>query len=991
MKLKLPHKFQAALLAAIASVSFTTLCSGALTAAFFLGSQAFAEDSPEESMPDEPDQIAEFDIGYANLDDSPEESDAQQKILVDQAAIKANKVGSNGVIGSSDGANQADTVDTVNLTSTTGSGTIFNTNGHIVTMDADMSGDGNLTKTGLGTLALNGSSSFSGDTTVSAGTLRVNNADGLTRSANVNVADGATLWFNSSTPATGSTPSITVRTNQEFGLQELVLAYQVNDSNTHTLYWKGGTVYWTNDNAWLDASGNPTTFAECDDVFFDPSKYSSAASEQKAFVTKDTHVHEMNIVARTGTVIVAVNSGQTLTVDFLNTEDNTQLIKRGGGAAIVGIDDPHFGADVSVEAGTLTTQLVDLAGTGMEVAGNISRTAGTLNIEVGSAETPTDVTFSGNVTGVSSFTVNEDSNVTFSGDVSVPAAQNLIMKSGATVNFENEVIFSAADKWRFGSVDTGTVNFNGGVKAAMQTNTFYAINGNLKVNVNQTLRPTTEELTIRLDPGTELYIQELDLTNSGQDTLYFTFKNTSGSQVDRDSVQIDKMVVDGSRGIGTNLSDISGLLDYQAGGDINIKQLVNAEGDTSDDIARLCNYVSRVQDKVTSNGWGIAQVFNLGGATQEGAAFKGIIRLLDSREKRDWQGSIGNHKKTVLVLNDEYVASEAVIELKNYSSYSDFGVGINTENAKVQGIKDYANDSYQSGNRSVIFSGPMASANTAIPESDNTLRTLELIGKTGDTGNTVYSTSAGVDRNLNIVKEGAGVQEFKGNSSNFNGSIDAKDGLLRFLNTATLTVRDLTLAANGSTTDGTLAVRSGSSASGADGTAAVHGTLKVYSGSKLDSNLTMATGSTMNVRESLTTPQGKNEGKTDYVGGLDMLNNSLTLQSGAYLSDADRSALLSMEWGERYELAYGLSSLTLGETTYIDELLAERGNPDSVEASKYFQNLQKEDYYICFSGISKVGPGGNVGTVYIMKLPEPTTSTLSLLALAALAARRRRK
>lgn len=983
MKLKLPHKFQAALLAAIASVSFTTLCSGALTAAFFLGSQAFAEDSPEESMPDEPDQIAEFDIGYTDPEASPEESDEQQKKLVDQATIKANEVGSNGVIGSSDGANQADTVDTVNLTSTTGSGTIFNTNGHIVTMDADMSGDGNLTKTGLGTLALNGSNSFSGDTTVSAGTLRVNNADGLTRSANVNVADGATLWFNSSTPASGSTPSITVRTNQEFGLQELVQADQVNDSNTpHSLYWNKVTADWTAADAWLDASGAPTTFAECDDVFFDPSKYLSAASDRQANLTQNTHVHEMTIVARTGvnaatnTVKVVVNEGSTLTltVDFLNTEDNTELLKRG--------------------KGTLTTQLVGLAGKGkMEVAGNISCTAGTLNIEVGSAKTPTDVTFSGKVTGVSSFTVNEGSKATFSENVSLPGAQNLIMKSGATVNFENEVSLTAKN-WRFDG--DGTVNFNGDVEAAGSIDTFYAITGNLKVNVNKTLTPTAAQVDIRLDPGTELYIKELDMIDSNQETLYFTFKNTYGTTADRDSVQIDKMVVDGSRGIGTNLSDISGLLDYQAGGDINIKQLVNAEGATSNDIARLCNYVSSLKP-VTQNGWGIAQVFNLGEATQEGAAFEGIIRLQDSRnDNDDWYGSADNHKKTVLVLNDEYVASEAVIELKNYSRYSDFGVGINTENAKVQGIKDYASGSYKSGNRSVIFSGPMASANTAIPESDDTPRTLELIGKTGDTASTVYSTSAGVDKNLNIVKQGAGVQEFKGDSSKFNGSIDAKDGLLRFLNTATLTVRDLTLAANGSTTDGTLAVRSGSSASSADGTAAVHGTLKVYSGSKLDSNLTMATGSTMNVRESLTTPQGKNEGKTDYVGGLDMLSNSLTLQSGTNLSDEDLSALLSMQWGERYELAYGLSSLTLGDTTYRTEAIVfnpENYKENNIDASQYFANLPEANYYICYSGSGsgETAPGGNVGTFYIFKAPEPTTGTLSLLALAALAARRRRK
>ncbi len=969
----------------------------------------------------------------------------------------------------------ADTVDTVNLTSTTGSETVFDTNAHSVTVDAGMSGTGNLTKAGHGTLTLNGSNSFSGDTTISGGTLKVNKADGLTSSANVSVADGATLWFNSPTtanisgntvianggmlhlgsenalattgtltfndtsvlnlsgleikqdqteyvlasgqsitlssgfdmndviveygthPATGHKPSISVRTNETKGVQELVLAYDVINSNT--LYWNGGTANWTDANVWHDKqSKSPTTFTEYDDVFFDPAEYSDpAAASVQANVTQNTNVHDMNIVAREGegaaknTVNVVVNTGNTLTVDFLNADDNTEFIKQGAGTASVGIKDPHFGADISVTDGTLTTQFLDMAGNGMVVDGNITSTGGTLNIEVGRVETPTNVEFTQSVSGVKDFIVNEGSNATFSGQVTVPNGQDIYMDvaNDASVTFKENVSL-AANNWIMQG--DGTVNFDGHVDISEVTGNFNQLNGNVNVNFNGVLNTVASQINIRLDPGTNLYINELDLLNSDQLALYFTFKNTYGTQVDRDSVQIDKLVIDGSRGIGTNVSSLDGLEDYQAGGDINISQLVNAKGDTSNDIARLCNYVSRLQSKVTSGGWGIAQVFNLGGATEEGSAFEGIIRLQDSNNTENWYGTADAHKKTVVVLNDEYVASEAVIELKNYSNYSDFGIGINTENAKVTAIEDYNGHAIQSGNYAKVFSGAMDTANTAVPQSDDTLRTLELIGEKDDTADTVHSTSAGVDKNLNIVKEGVGTQVFSGDSSKFNGSIDARDGVLKFLNTASLTVQDLTLAANGTATDGTLAVRSDAAGSNV-GMASVHGTLKANSGAVLDSNLTMAADSVLDVRSTLTTKQGEYADKTDYVGGLNMLGNSLTLQSGAYLSDADRSALLSMQWGERYELAYGLSSLTLGSTTYTDpiEFVREDYEHSNIEASQYFANLQESDYYICYSGSNNPGAGGNVGTLYIFKAPEPTTSTLSLLALMALAARRRRK
>ncbi len=70
------------------------------------------------------------------------------------------------------------------------SGATFNTNGHSIAFATGLSGTGGLTKSGTGTLTLNGDSNYSGATAVDAGSLLVNGSLGHTA---LSVAAGATL------------------------------------------------------------------------------------------------------------------------------------------------------------------------------------------------------------------------------------------------------------------------------------------------------------------------------------------------------------------------------------------------------------------------------------------------------------------------------------------------------------------------------------------------------------------------------------------------------------------------------------------------------------------------------------------------------------------------------------------------------------------------------------------------------------------------------
>lgn len=175
------------------------------------------------------------------------------------------------------------------------------------------------------------------------------------------------------------------------------------------------------------------------------------------------------------------------------------------------------------------------------------------------------------------------------------------------------------------------------------------------------------------------------------------------------------------------------------------------------------------------------------------------------------------------------------------------------------------------------------------------------------------------------------------------------------------------LATNATLTVDTLLQAEGGSTESSVGTA-----------SKVKADVVLLEGATLDVSNAL----GK--------GGLD-LAGSFTIQSGAMLSEDDMLAVGAMEIGDKYDLAFNVTSFN----ARMDELSMDLQN--AIDASDLFgDQFWKGEYYVCYTGSGSLGQstgnGSNVGTVYLYKAtPEPTTGTLSLLALAALAARRRRK
>ena len=251
-------------------------------------------------------------------------------------------------------------------------------------------------------------------------------------------------------------------------------------------------------------------------------------------------------------------------------------------------------------------------------------------------------------------------------------------------------------------------------------------------------------------------------------------------------------------------------------------------------------------------------------------------------------------------------------------------------------------------------------------------------------GDTLKASAAGdiaVGGNVRIKGEGEScISVTPDYTVQINGELKVDKGTLNIMNmeeTANLSVADVTIGKGAA-----IGVYTGENTQEANEgtlTIAADYTLTAGKDARLNANLVMEEGSTLDVSAA-----GRG-------GGL-LMGSAVTMSTGLVtLSDADMEAVEGLEFMQAYDLFSGVDSFSIGDTPY-SEIKVMR---DWVDASEVFDNdlftFGEKKYFVFYTGASQGGAGGNAGTVYLMQVPEPATSTLGLLALAALAARRRRR
>ena len=185
------------------------------------------------------------------------------------------------------------------------------------------------------------------------------------------------------------------------------------------------------------------------------------------------------------------------------------------------------------------------------------------------------------------------------------------------------------------------------------------------------------------------------------------------------------------------------------------------------------------------------------------------------------------------------------------------------------------------------------------------------------------------------------------------------------------------------------------------GTANIHGA-EVYTLAELQAATKVDVGFYVGATKDTTTKSSVTVTGKTLLGGGATLNTSLTLADGATLDmdNLDAGAVTlngALTFGGKVQMGNDLLA-TVGSMSGYQSLVLFTGLTGNdpltsmtadaeglVQASEVFSNMQNNQVYVSYQVID------NVGSLMVVHVPEPTTTTLSLLALSALAARRRRK
>ena len=389
---------------------------------------------------------------------------------------------------------------------------------------------GSITKTGLGTMVLSGSNTYSGGTFVNGGTVQFSSDAQLGNSTSGITLNGGQLHNNDSTPVVAATRTITLGTNGGYLMsgwyKNSTYLSSITGTGSLGISWDSGTVTLAGSNSytgtttigttnapswWNNAEANPTLKIAHSNALTGGGALAFGLSPNSNTATLDLAGYSASVGGLTGAInAVITNTTGTLSTLTLGVTSNSSfggkmagsiaLVKNGSGTETLSGLNTHTGT-TTINAGTLQV-------------GN-GGTSGTLG--------------SGNVANNSSLMFNRNDN--YGGNFS-----NAISGSGSLTVMGGSLNLIASNTYSgLTRVQGGKLAVNGSIAGALQVDAGATLAGSGTIGGNAVLSGTHGPGN---SPGIQSFGSSLSYKSTSTVLLEFTQNSTTGRGTSFDGINV---------------------------------------------------------------------------------------------------------------------------------------------------------------------------------------------------------------------------------------------------------------------------------------------------------------------------------------------------------------------------------------------------------------------------------------------------------------------